>query len=360
MKTESDLEPLPPRVYKPCVVCGDKSSGYHYGVSSCEGCKGFFRRSILKNIEYFCMREKNCNIDKISRKNCQFCRLEKCFSQGMSKEAVRGDRSKINVLLEEKDERISSLIQRLYNKPTETTSLEDEDSSILDSVEKLFNEVIDLSEFDTLVHNVSDNSEFKLNCDEFTQIGMQKCIKLCMNFPGNSELCINDRAKLLKYNSYEIALLILAYRYDSDTDTIRLTNSEEVTEIELAKKNAFDSISQSFFQFCRNFKKINLNNNEFSILCALKFFTPDLSFLVERKKVQEIQSKYIFLLEYLMSRNTSESMNKSTRLSRTLISLIKLREFDVLTSGFMLEIVCFNQTNSMKTIDGFITEILQR
>lgn len=34
--------PPPPRVYKPCFVCQDKSSGYHYGVSACEGCKVSF------------------------------------------------------------------------------------------------------------------------------------------------------------------------------------------------------------------------------------------------------------------------------------------------------------------------------
>lgn len=28
--------------FVPCKVCGDKASGYHYGVTSCEGCKVCF------------------------------------------------------------------------------------------------------------------------------------------------------------------------------------------------------------------------------------------------------------------------------------------------------------------------------
>ncbi|XP_009704948.1 PREDICTED: retinoic acid receptor beta [Cariama cristata] len=91
----SPPSPLPPpRVYKPCFVCQDKSSGYHYGVSACEGCKGFFRRSIQKNMVYTCHRDKNCVINKVTRNRCQYCRLQKCFEVGMSKESVRNDRNK--------------------------------------------------------------------------------------------------------------------------------------------------------------------------------------------------------------------------------------------------------------------------
>ncbi|XP_067382499.1 retinoic acid receptor gamma-A isoform X3 [Channa argus] len=121
MVPSSPSPPPPPRVYKPCFVCQDKSSGYHYGVSSCEGCKGFFRRSIQKNMVYTCHRDKNCQINKVTRNRCQYCRLQKCFEVGMSKEAVRNDRNKKKkdvkeeVVLPESYE-LSGELEELVNK----------------------------------------------------------------------------------------------------------------------------------------------------------------------------------------------------------------------------------------------------
>ncbi|KAM9276368.1 peroxisome proliferator-activated receptor alpha isoform 3-T3 [Cariama cristata] len=66
-----------------CRICGDKASGYHYGVHACEGCKGFFRRTIrLKLIYDKC--DRNCKIQKKNRNKCQYCRFQKCLSVGMS------------------------------------------------------------------------------------------------------------------------------------------------------------------------------------------------------------------------------------------------------------------------------------
>lgn len=73
-----------------CVVCGDKSSGKHYGVFTCEGCKSFFKRSVRRNLNYTCRSNRDCQIDQHHRNQCQYCRLKKCFRVGMRKEVQRG------------------------------------------------------------------------------------------------------------------------------------------------------------------------------------------------------------------------------------------------------------------------------
>lgn len=73
-----------------CKVCGDVASGFHYGVHACEGCKGFFRRSIQQNIQYKkCLKNESCPIMRINRNRCQQCRFKKCLMVGMSRDSVR-------------------------------------------------------------------------------------------------------------------------------------------------------------------------------------------------------------------------------------------------------------------------------
>ena len=75
-----------------CAVCGDNAACQHYGVRTCEGCKGFFKRTVQKSAKYVCLADKNCPVDKRRRNRCQFCRFQKCMSVGMVKEVVRTDR----------------------------------------------------------------------------------------------------------------------------------------------------------------------------------------------------------------------------------------------------------------------------
>ncbi|XP_078272167.1 retinoic acid receptor RXR-beta-A-like [Rhinoraja longicauda] len=77
-----------------CAICGDRSSGKHYGVSSCEGCKGFFKRTVRKDLSYTCRDSKDCIVDKRQRNRCQYCRYQKCLATGMKREAVQEERQR--------------------------------------------------------------------------------------------------------------------------------------------------------------------------------------------------------------------------------------------------------------------------
>lgn len=80
--------PTPRQQEELCLVCGDRASGYHYNALTCEGCKGFFRRSVTKNAVYCCKFGHECEMDMYMRRKCQECRLKKCLAVGMRPECV--------------------------------------------------------------------------------------------------------------------------------------------------------------------------------------------------------------------------------------------------------------------------------
>lgn len=76
-QTEEDEQPMI------CMICEDKATGLHYGIITCEGCKGFFKRTVQNRRVYTCVADGNCEITKAQRNRCQYCRFKKCIEQGM-------------------------------------------------------------------------------------------------------------------------------------------------------------------------------------------------------------------------------------------------------------------------------------
>lgn len=86
MKVKVDL--------KVCGVCGDKALGCNFNAVTCESCKAFFRRNALGQKEFKCPFSNNCEVNTVTRRFCQKCRLDKCFSIGMCKDLIMSDEDK--------------------------------------------------------------------------------------------------------------------------------------------------------------------------------------------------------------------------------------------------------------------------
>ncbi|XP_038054362.1 orphan steroid hormone receptor 2-like isoform X3 [Patiria miniata] len=114
LKTMGVDRKTPQRPIEPCMVCGDNASGRHYGAISCEGCKGFFKRSIRKTLCYTCRGNKDCPINKHHRNRCQFCRLQKCLLVGMKSELVQCERTPLKARGEKSPGNCAASTEKIY------------------------------------------------------------------------------------------------------------------------------------------------------------------------------------------------------------------------------------------------------
>ncbi|XP_078104450.1 retinoic acid receptor gamma-like isoform X1 [Sander vitreus] len=316
MVPSSPSPPPPPRIYKPCFVCQDKSSGYHYGVSSCEGCKGFFRRSIQKNMVYTCHRDKNCQINKVTRNRCQYCRLQKCFEVGMSKEAVRNDRNK-----KKKDVKEEVVLPENYELSGE---LEELVNKVSKAHKETFPSLCQLGKYTT---NSSADHRVQLDLglwDKFSELSTKciiKIVEFAKRLPGFTTLTIADQITLLKSACLDILMLRICTRYTPEQDT--MTFSDGLTLNRTQMHNAgFGPLTDLVFSFAGQLLPLEMDDTETGLLSAICLICGDRMDLEEPQKVDKLQEP---LLEALKIYTRRRRPNKPHMFPRMLMKVTDLR-----------------------------------
>ncbi|XP_029506260.1 retinoic acid receptor gamma-A-like isoform X4 [Oncorhynchus nerka] len=316
MVPSSPSPPPPPRIYKPCFVCQDKSSGYHYGVSSCEGCKGFFRRSIQKNMVYTCHRDKNCQINKVTRNRCQYCRLQKCFEVGMSKEAVRNDRNK-----KKKDVKEELVLPESYELSGE---LEELVNKVSKAHQDTFPSLLQLGKYHT---NSSAEQRVQLDLglwDKFSELSTKciiKIVEFAKRLPGFTTLTIADQITLLKSACLDILMLRICTRYTPEQDT--MTFSDGLTLNRTQMHNAgFGPLTDLVFAFAGQLLPLEMDDTETGLLSAISLISGDRMDLEEPQKVDKLQEP---LLEALKIYARRRRPNKPHMFPRMLMKITDLR-----------------------------------
>ncbi|KAJ0066639.1 hypothetical protein NL108_016473, partial [Boleophthalmus pectinirostris] len=294
--------PPPPRTYKPCFVCQDKSSGYHYGVSACEGCKGFFRRSVQKNMVYTCHRDRNCIINKITRNRCQYCRLQKCFAAGMSKESVRNDRNK----RKGQKEAVKMTIMETYELSAELGLIVEK---ICRAHRETFPSLCQLGKYTT---NSSAEQRIQLDLglwDKFSELATKciiKVVEFAKRVPGFTGLTIADQITLLKAACLDILILRICTRYTPDQDTMTFSDGLTLTRTQIHNAG-FGPLTDHVFSFAGQLLPLGMDDTESGLLSAICLVSGDRQDLEEPSKVEVLQEPLLEALK-VYSRRRRPSM----------------------------------------------------
>ncbi|XP_054253063.1 nuclear receptor subfamily 4 group A member 1 [Indicator indicator] len=270
-----------------CAVCGDNASCQHYGVRTCEGCKGFFKRTVQKNAKYICLANKDCPVDKRRRNRCQFCRFQKCLAVGMVKEVVRTDSLK-------------GRRGRLPSKPKQSpdaspvsliTSLVRAHIDSIPSATKL-----DYSKFQESVP-CQFEKEDSVDVQQFYDLltgSMDVIRKWAEKIQGFAELPKEDQDLLLESAFLELFILRLAYRSKPEEGKLIFCNGVVLHRLQCVR--GFGEWIDAILEFSQSLHRMSVDVPSFSCLAALVIIT-DRHGLKEPKRVEELQNRIVGCLK---------------------------------------------------------------
>ncbi|XP_043851337.1 oxysterols receptor LXR-beta [Dromiciops gliroides] len=365
MATMDELEPERKRKKGPapkmlghelCRVCGDKASGFHYNVLSCEGCKGFFRRSVVRGgaRRYTCRGGGTCHMDAFMRRKCQECRLRKCREAGMREQCV----------LSEEQIRKKKIQKHQPPGPgpgapvtpgapgpgptgSPATSSEaggpgpaDSASVQLTPDQKLMIQQLVSAQLQCNKRSFSDQPKvtpWPLGADpqsrdarqqrfaHFTElaiISVQEIVDFAKQVPGFLQLGREDQIALLKASTIEIMLLETARRYNHETECITFLKDFTYSKDDFHRAGLQVEFINPIFEFSRAMRRLGLDDAEYALLIAINIFSADRPNVQEPSRVEALQQPYV---EALLSYTRLKMPQDQLRFPRMLMKLVSLR-----------------------------------
>ncbi|XP_074867872.1 nuclear receptor subfamily 2 group C member 1 isoform X3 [Carettochelys insculpta] len=386
------------KVFDLCVVCGDKASGRHYGAVTCEGCKGFFKRSIRKNLVYSCRGAKDCVINKHHRNRCQYCRLQRCIAFGMKQDSVQCERKPIEVS-REKSSNCAASTEKIYIRkdlrsplaatPTFVTDNETARSTGLlesgmfvnihqsgikseptvlmtpDKVEACQGDLSTLANVVTSLASLNKSKDMSQSSAELSMIeslsnGDTSLSELHQEEQASSDVTRQDNSiSLVKACWNELFTLGLAQCSQvMNVATIltafvnHLHGSLQQDKLSTDRgKLVMDHIFK-LQEFCNSMVKLCLDGYEYAYLKAIVLFSPDHPGLENVIQIEKFQEKaYVEFQDYV----TKAYPDDTYRLSRLLLRLPALR----LMSANITEELFFAGLIGNVQIDSIIPYILR-
>ncbi|XP_058519062.1 oxysterols receptor LXR-alpha isoform X3 [Ochotona princeps] len=269
-----------------CSVCGDKASGFHYNVLSCEGCKGFFRRSVIKGARYVCHSGGHCPMDTYMRRKCQECRLRKCRQAGMREECVLSEeqiRLKKLKRQEEEQAQAAAMPPRASSPPQVLPQLSPEQLGMIEKLvaaqqqcnRRSFSDQLRVTPWPMAPdpHSREARQQRFAHFTELAIMSVQEIVDFAKQLPGFLQLSREDQIALLKTSAIEVMLLETSRRYNPGTESITFLKDFSYNREDFAKAGLQVEFINPIFEFSRAMNELQLNDAEFALLIAISIFS---------------------------------------------------------------------------------------